>query len=117
MKGIRVEPKYESHEFQDADAFVVEIGGVWYKIEHTSSRAFDPREEQDSDNVYKWTSHGTEHHFDIAVCEPPHRELPEVVQQFLNRHLETGCKEATLLVLDEGVVRRAGEKEGWQTKE
>ena len=117
MKAIRVEPKYESHEFQDADAFVVEINGVWYKIEHTSSPAFDPREEQDSDNVYKWTSHGIEHRFEIAVCEPSHRELPAVIQQFLDRHLTTGCKEATLMVLDEGDVCRASEKEGWQTKE
>lgn len=117
MKAMPIGSRHENHDFQTAQAFVLEIKGVWYRLEYRISPVFNPREEQYSDNVLRWTTRGNVEIFDLTPCEPPQQALPPSIQKFLDRHIETGCKEASFVMLHEGVVARPGEKEGWQQQE
>jgi hypothetical protein len=116
MQGIKVESEQVRDDFQDAETFLVEINGIWYKVGCSCTPMYDPPEEQKSDNVYKWTSYGKKYQFHIIPHELPQpQELPAMMRQFLERYLATGCKEAEFRDLAKGAVCPAGEKAGWQT--
>ncbi len=115
--GIAVQSRHENHEFQTASAYLVQIGKAWFRVEHVSGPIYN-QAKQDSENMLKWNSYGDSDHFNIEPCKSPAQWLPDIVSQFVDRHVATGCLEAEFVAYKKQMNDHipAGAKEGWQEK-
>lgn len=118
MKAIQTSFTQDGTVFCQDTEYVIEIQGKWFKVCHGESYLYDSSA-QDSCNICKWSSYGTIHHFSIEECEPPAKDLPAEVKEFVERYLATGSKNSELRVHHKnggnhpGDTPPANAAEGW----
>lgn len=100
--------------------YAVNIAGTWYEVHQKMEYLQDPATRCDDKKHPDWAKQfdhfGAQYTFEMVPIEDPHKELPDELSQFLQKHLSDGSTTGCLIIHRGEATPPASAKKGWVTQ-